>query len=81
MTRRPRIKLAYYGRPGRLEGCTADPETLLTLVPYTQQAYGQAPPPAAGGAGGWQELRDEQARVYYFNAATGVSQWERPASM
>ncbi|KAG1674154.1 hypothetical protein FOA52_015785 [Chlamydomonas sp. UWO 241] len=47
---------------------------------YGQQAYGQAPPPAAA-AGGWQELRDDQSRVYYFNAATGVSQWERPASM
>lgn len=37
------------------------------------------PAPAGGGSGAWQELHDDQGRAYYYNASTGVTQWERPA--
>ena len=45
--------------------------------------YGGAAPAAAGGGGAsvWQELQDEQGRSYYYNAQTGVSQWEKPPDM
>lgn len=55
---------------------------------YDASAYGGgAAAPAAGGgaqAGGgsaWQAIADDQGRTYYYNALTGVSQWERPADM
>lgn len=52
-----------------------------------QQGYGQpqqpqsAPPaqPAAGST--WQTLYDPQQRPYYYNSATGVTQWEKPSEM
>uniref|UniRef100_A0A7S2QUF9 WW domain-containing protein n=2 Tax=Chlamydomonas chlamydogama TaxID=225041 RepID=A0A7S2QUF9_9CHLO len=37
--------------------------------------------PQSGGSSVWQELRDDQQRVYYYNSQTGVSQWEKPAEM
>mmetsp|Transcript_26972 Transcript_26972/g.63631 ORF Transcript_26972/g.63631 Transcript_26972/m.63631 type:complete len:589 (-) Transcript_26972:1010-2776(-) len=37
------------------------------------------PPPVAGPLpAGWQELRDAQGKVYYYNHNTGATQWERP---
>lgn len=41
-------------------------------------APGVAPP---GGASQWQELHDDQGRPYYYNAVSGVTQWERPADL
>lgn len=40
-------------------------------------AEGVSTGPAAGGA--WQEYHDDQGRPYYYNASTGVTQWEKPA--
>jgi len=37
-----------------------------------QHVYGQV------AAAGWQTSYDDQQRPYYFNPATGVSQWEKP---
>ena len=34
-----------------------------------------------GGGGAWQEYHDEQGRAYYYNATTGVTQWEKPADL
>ena len=36
-----------------------------------QGSYAQLPYP-------WEQLADPQGNVYYFNAQTGVSQWEPP---
>ena len=35
----------------------------------------------ADGASQWQALDDGQGHTYYYNAATGVSQWEKPPGM
>lgn len=43
----------------------------------TPTSAGVQPPPQHGGA--WQELHDDQGRPYYYNAGTGVTQWEKPA--
>eukprot|EP00798_Chlamydomonas_sp_ICE-L_P019906 gene19906-26609_t len=45
--------------------------------------YGAAPPPAPAPAAPspWSELRDDKGQVYYFNSATGTSQWAKPADM
>jgi far upstream element-binding protein len=43
-------------------------------------AAGGAPAGAPGGAQ-WQELHDDQGRPYYYNPATGVTQWEKPPGM
>lgn len=48
------------------------------------QAGGQpqaSPAAPGGGGGGWQEYHDEQGRAYYYNATTGVTQWEKPADL
>ena len=34
---------------------------------------------AAGGA--WQQMRDGMGRAYYYNASTGVTQWEPPREL
>ncbi|KAL6771792.1 CRB1 [Auxenochlorella protothecoides x Auxenochlorella symbiontica] len=44
-------------------------------------AAGGLPGASAGGASQWQELHDDQGRAYYYNATTGVTQWERPADL
>ena len=31
-------------------------------------------------AGGWEEVHDPEVGVYFFNEATGASQWERPTA-
>ena len=38
-----------------------------------------APPPAGGLPEGWEEVATEDGSLYYWNAATGASSWERPA--
>jgi far upstream element-binding protein len=44
------------------------------------EAAGAGPAAAAPAAGGaWQEYKDDQGRAYYYNATTGVTQWEKPA--
>jgi far upstream element-binding protein len=47
--------------------------------PYAQQGYGAQLPTNDPGGGGWQTLYDQQNRPYYYNPATQVSQWEKPA--
>jgi far upstream element-binding protein len=43
------------------------------------QFYGLQPPFAPQQTqGGWQAALDGQGRVYWFNAVTGMSQWEKP---
>lgn len=37
---------------------------------------GGGPPP-----GPWQEYHDDQGRAYYYNAATGVTQWDKPPGL
>jgi len=43
-----------------------------------------APNPLAASQGarplpaGWQEFMSDQGQTYYYNAQTGVTQWERP---
>ena len=34
---------------------------------------------ASGGGGAWQEFHDDKGRAYYYNATTGVTQWDKPA--
>ena len=36
------------------------------------------PPPAADGSGGWQQLRDEQGNVYFWNRESGETSWTAP---
>ena len=36
---------------------------------------------AAAQSGQWIEYRDDQNRPYYYNTATGVTQWEKPPDM
>ncbi len=60
--------------------------------PQAGQAAGQPAAAAAAGAdaskpaaaaaqGQWTAADDGQGRTYYYNAATGVSQWEKPPDM
>jgi far upstream element-binding protein len=42
-------------------------------------AAAAAAPAPGGGGGAWQEFKDDQGRAYYYNATTGVTQWEKPA--
>ena len=37
-----------------------------------------APPPSSGLPSGWTEAKDGTGRVYYYNAATGGTSWEKP---
>lgn len=63
-----------YGAPG---GGAADPYAAAYGAAGGAGGY-----PGAGGnpaaAAGWQELHDDQGRPYYYNAARGVTQWEKP---
>jgi far upstream element-binding protein len=43
-----------------------------------QQGYGQPQPPQPSAGSTWQTLYDPQQRPYYYNSATGVTQWEKP---
>merc|ERR1711865_91809 len=45
---------------------------------YAQQPQQPQQPPAPEAAAGWQTLYDPQQRPYYYNPATGVTQWEKP---
>lgn len=58
--------------------------------PYGQQpqAYGgyaqqqQAPPPSQAAAGSpWKAAQAPDGQVYYYNSATGETQWTKPAGM
>ena len=40
---------------------------------HAQQAYQQPSVPS------WQQLQADNGQAYYYNASTGVTQWERPA--
>lgn len=72
----------YYGAPQQGYGMAA---------PYGQQpqAYGgygqqQAPPPppqAAASASPWKAAQAPDGQVYYYNSATGETQWNKPAGM
>ena len=42
-----------------------------------QQSYQQ--PGVASHAPSWQQLQTDNGQAYYYNAATGVTQWDRPA--
>lgn len=47
---------------------------------YAQPAaYQSSRLDAAAGPPSWQELLAENGRPYYYNASTGVTQWEQPA--
>lgn len=43
---------------------------------YAQPAAYQDPTPARAS---WQELRTDNGQPYYYNASTGITQWEQPA--
>lgn len=36
---------------------------------------------AAGPPGQWQEARNNDGRVYYYNTATKVTQWTKPLEL
>jgi far upstream element-binding protein len=76
---------AMYGGGGGYGGGYA-------LDPYAAaQQYGGAvggggvpavgPATTVGGGSAWQEYKDDQGRSYYYNAATNVTQWEKPADL
>lgn len=50
---------------------------------HQQQGYGQSTGTgqhaAASGYALWQQLQTENGQPYYYNASTGVTQWEQPA--
>ena len=46
-------------------------------------AHAVAPPPADGDGrltAGWEEQRDDEGSIYYYNTYTGVSQWALPGA-
>ena len=45
---------------------------------FSQWNAKRAQSTVTGTDGQWQTLADAQGRVYYYNASTGVTQWERP---
>lgn len=45
--------------------------------PQAAQAHSYAQPAPAQPS--WQELHADNGRPYYYNASTGVTQWEQPA--
>ncbi|KAG2486518.1 hypothetical protein HYH03_014820 [Edaphochlamys debaryana] len=61
--------------------------SLIDQVPHQQPAYptyfqqppAQQAPQQQAPAGGWQVHYTGEGRPYYFNPATGVTQWEPPA--
>ncbi|KXZ45354.1 hypothetical protein GPECTOR_55g260 [Gonium pectorale] len=66
-----------YGAPG------AQPD-MSAYQGYGQAASANQQQPqqsSAKPASVWQALQDDQARTYYYNTQTGVSQWEKPADM
>jgi len=48
--------------------------------PQTSDLEPTAPAPAAALPPGWQEVVSAEGETFYFNAATGTSQWEAPAT-
>jgi len=43
-----------------------------------QQAYQMPTPPAPKTTGSWSEHSDGSGNSYWYNSATGQSQWEKP---
>jgi len=66
----PAAAAAAYGQPAAAYGQQQQPAA------YAQQP--QQPPAPEAAAAGWQTLYDPQQRPYYYNPATGVTQWEKP---
>lgn len=59
------------------------PLPVITVQPVLPTAGAMVPPAAAKppAASVWSEHRTDEGRVYYYNARTGESVWERPADM
>ena len=49
-------------------------------TPQTSDLQPTPPAPAAALPPGWQEVVSAEGETFYFNAATGTSQWEAPAT-
>ena len=50
------------------------------VAPQTAEADMEAQQHVVVLPGGWEEVHDPELGVYYFNEATGESQWEKPAA-
>jgi len=70
-----------YGQPAPQQSYGGYDPAAATAAATSGGPGGYGAPPQGGGGAQWQALDDGQGRTYYYNTASGVSQWEKPPGM